>query len=63
MSLTLADAIKTDRLQEFVDQEEARNIGILPVNQFDSLIKAAVKLPRLEDRTSRSSSRGGSRGR
>lgn len=59
--LTLMDAIRHDKLEEFIRQEEARGV-VGDRDAFDRLIKAAVKPPRSEDRTSRSASSGGSSG-
>jgi hypothetical protein len=56
--LTLSDAVKSGRLQEFIKQEEARGIG--PIDRADALVTKAVKAPRSEDQTSHSSSRDGS---
>ena len=60
--LTLSEALKSGRLDEFIAQEEARGIG--PGNQraFDRAVKALATQPRSEDRTSRFPSRGGSTG-
>jgi hypothetical protein len=58
--LTLSDAVKSGRLQEFIKQEEARGIGPIDRAEFDALVTKAVKAPRSEDQTSHSSSRDGS---
>jgi hypothetical protein len=61
--LTLADAIKENRLEEFIRQAEDAGIG--PANEA-AFLRAASKVikhePRL-DRTSRSPSGGGSTGK
>jgi hypothetical protein len=58
--LTLSEAVKTGRLQEFIDQEEARGIGSIARSELDRTLAAMLKAPRLEDQTSRSPSRDGS---
>lgn len=62
-SLTLSEAVKNGRLQEFIAQEEARGIG--PANEADVLkaIERLAKPPQSKDRTSRSPSRDGSSGK
>jgi hypothetical protein len=62
--LTLSEAIRTDRLREFVAQEEQRGIGPADRKELDEAIKRLALTPlKSADRTSRSSSRGGSRGK
>jgi hypothetical protein len=62
--LTLSEAIKQRRLDEFVRQEEARGVGPVSKRKLNAAIKAvATKPPRSEDQTSRSASRGGSNGK
>ena len=61
--LSLSKALASGRLQDFIAQEEKRGIG--PANKAD--VEAAIKhLARSQlsaDRTSRSASRDGSRGK
>lgn len=61
--LTLSDALKANRLREFVAQEEARGIGPADRKKLDALIKKATTPQQSKDRTSRSASHGGSRGK
>ena len=61
--LTLSEARKLGRLQEFIAQEEARGIGPIDRTEFGALAAALVKAPRSEDQTSRSSSGDGSTGK
>jgi hypothetical protein len=61
--LTLAEARKSGRLAEFIAQEEERGVAPVPGSAFDRALKLLIKQPRSEDRTSRSASRGGSRGK
>jgi hypothetical protein len=58
--LSLAEAQKTGRLQEFIAQEEARGIGPIDRADFDAALAKIVRAPRLENRTSHSASRDGS---
>ena len=60
--LSLAEARKTGRLREFVAQEEARGVGPVDEAELEATIEAMAKPPQSADRTSRSASRGGSRG-
>jgi hypothetical protein len=61
--LTLSEAIKTERLQEFIAQEEKRGIGPVERKKLDATIKLVATQPQPKDRTLRSTSRGGSRGK
>jgi hypothetical protein len=61
--LTLAGAMKSGRLQDFIAQEEARGVGSIDRAEFDRLLVKAVKAPQSEDQTSRSPLPGGSTGK
>ncbi len=62
--ITLTQAIKDGRLQEFIAQEEARGIGPAERKKLDATIKRLATTPlKSKDRTSRSSSGGGSNGK
>lgn len=61
--LTLADAIKDGRLQDFIAQEEARGVGPVDRAGFDALAAKVIKAPQPEDQTSRSASGDGSTGK
>lgn len=61
--MTLSDALKSGQLAEFISQEEKRGIGPANQSDLDAAIKALATQPRPEDQTSRSTSRGGSRGK
>jgi len=64
--LTLSEALKNGRLQDFVAQEEGRGIGLSDQRKFLSMIRKEVLSPRdeqLEDRTLRSPSADGSTGK
>lgn len=60
--ISLAEALATGRLEDFVAQAEAEGVG--PVNhiQFEALV-GRVTAPQPEDRTSRSPARGSKRGK
>ena len=64
--LSLSEAIRTNRLEDFIRQEQQRGIG--PANERDLMaaitaISSPVKSAQLAGRTSRSASRGGSGGK
>lgn len=61
--LTLSDAIERDRIAEFVSQETKRGIGPALERDFDNAMGEVIKPHRSKDRTSRSPSPGGSRGK
>lgn len=61
--LTLSEAIKTGRLQDFIAQEEARGVEPVTGSELDRALKTVIKPPQSEDRTSRSASRDGSTGK
>lgn len=59
--LTLAEALKTGRIAEFVKQEESRGIGPAESPELDKAIKILATTPTQSGgRTSRSPSHGGS---
>lgn len=60
--LSLADALASDRLDEFAAQAEAEGIGPADRAQFEALI-GTLTAPRPEDQTSRSPARGSKRGK
>ena len=45
MSITLSEAIKQNRLEEFSSQEEARGIGPIDRADFDAALGKMVKAP------------------
>jgi hypothetical protein len=61
--LPLAKALETNRISEFVAQEEARGIGPIDRAEFDGAVAKVIKAQRSEDRTSRSASGGNSSGK
>jgi hypothetical protein len=61
--LTLAEAQKSGRLQEFITEQEAAGIGPIEIDALKSLTEALIKAPPPKDQTSRSSSAGNSTGK
>ena len=59
--LTLSEALASDRLEDFVRQEEARGAEPAKGSDFERAWALLITQRRSEDRTSRSASRGGSR--
>jgi hypothetical protein len=58
--LTLGDAIKSGRLQEFIAQAEASGVGPVSETEFDRTSSVLIKTPRSDDQTSGSSQTDGS---
>jgi hypothetical protein len=62
--LTLSEALRTKRIEEFIAQEEKRGVGPASKRKLDAAIKKLATTPtQSKDRTSRSTSPGGSRGK
>ncbi len=61
--LTLSEAVKGGKLEEFVAQEEARGVGPLDRSEFDALAAALITAPQSEDQTSHSASGDSSSGK
>lgn len=62
-TLTLADAMRENRLAEFIAQEEAREVGPVTEADFDRLADRLIRNERSADQTSGSPRRGGSAGK
>ena len=62
MTITLSEAVKRDRLMDFIAQEEARGIGPASPVELDEALSRLIKGGQSEDQTSRSSSVDGSTG-
>ncbi len=62
-SLNLKEALRENRLADFVAQEEARVVEPVERGKFDDTLARIIKPRRSVDRTSRSPSRGGSAGK
>lgn len=58
--LTLEEARKTGRLQEFIAQAEAAGVGPIPEADFNATAEAVIRTPQPDDQTSGSPRRGGS---
>jgi hypothetical protein len=61
--LSVAGALTHGRLAEFIAQEEAGGVGPVPKADFETALARLMKAEKSEDRTSRSSSPGGSTGK
>jgi hypothetical protein len=61
--LTLAEALRSGRLGDFVTQAEALSVGPAEEADFDEAVRRLATEPRSADRTSRSPFRGGSTGK
>jgi hypothetical protein len=61
--LSLAEAVKTGRIQDFIAQEEARGIGPVDRAELDDALSKVIKAPQSEDQTSHSPLLGGSTGK
>ena len=57
--LSLKEAIKLGKLTAFIRQEEARGVGPINEQEFDSALSSTITRPQSVDQTSRSLSRGG----
>lgn len=60
--ISLSQAIKEDRLSDFVDQAERDGTGPADRERFDAMVKRVTTL-QPEDQTSRSRAAGGSAGK
>jgi len=58
--LSLREALASDRLEDFIAQEEARGVGPADSEEVMEAIEAVARPPQSEDQTSRSPSRDGS---
>lgn len=63
MKLSLSDAIKEDRLQEFIAQEEYRGVEPISKAVFDDTASTVIKTPPQDDQTSGSPHPDGSPGK
>lgn len=62
MTLTLNEALRSGRLEDFILQAEAEGVANASVVEFDAMV-GRVTAPQLEDQTSRSPARGSKRGK
>lgn len=58
--LSLSEAVRGGRLEEFAKQEELRGVGPVGEGELHSMLSKVIKAPRSKRQTSRSASRGGS---
>lgn len=49
--LSLREALTTDRLEEFIAQEEARGVEACEVKELEETIELLAKSPQSEDQT------------
>lgn len=56
LAITLSEALRFDRLDEFIAQEEARGVGPADTTRLNRALSQLIKEPRQEDQTSRSPS-------
>lgn len=61
--LSLSEALKTKRLQDFIAQEEARGVPPADLLEVQSLIDEMITAKPQEDQTSHSPERDGSSGK
>ena len=61
--LTLMEAIRTGRVDDFAAQEEARGVGPVSEADFDDVAAKVIKTSQSGDQTSRSLPDDGSRGK
>jgi len=61
--MTLAEAIRLDRLSDFIAQEEARGVGPADKPALEHALARVIKAGKSEDQTSRSASSDGSTGK
>ena len=61
--LTLSEAIRLNRLADFIAQAEAEGVAAADASEFEERLSELIKAPQREGRTSRSRGRGGSRGK
>ena len=61
--LSLAEAQRLGRIEEFVRQQEALGVGPIDRTEFDTGTEALVKVPRSANRTSHSASGESSTGK
>ncbi len=61
--LTLSEAIKTQRIQDFIAQEEARGVSPASDKDFRQALSLVITAKPQEDQTSHSPERDGSSGK
>lgn len=61
--LTLSEAIKTRKIQEFIAQQEAAGMPAADAKEFEKSLETVIKGTPQEDQTSHSQPRDGSSGK
>ena len=61
--ISLADAMKSGRLSDFINQAEREGVGEVSADDFAIALEALIKAPLPKDQTSRLPLRGASRGK
>jgi hypothetical protein len=61
--ITLNEATKTGKIDDFISQEEARGVGPVDRAEFDGAVANVIKERRSVDQTLRSASAGNSSGK
>ena len=61
--ITLTEALKSERLQDFIKQQSSQALKPVSKRQFDALVKTAVTAPQPQGRTSGSRALGNSSGK
>lgn len=63
MALSLSEALRTGRLNEFAEQAEASGVQPIDSAELDDLLSALIKAPQPVDQTSHSRAGDGSPGK
>jgi len=58
--ISLSEAVKQDRLEDFIAQEEGRNVASINEAEFDDTASTVIKTPLQDGQTSGSLHRDGS---
>ena len=61
--LSLTKALKKDRINEFIKQEQSRGVGPIRETEFEDTASILIKTPLSDDQTSGSPQSDGSRGK
>lgn len=61
--LSLSEAIRSGRLSDFIDQEEARGVPMCSANELDAALGAVIRPQQSDDQTSSSRDDGCSSGK
>ena len=61
--LTLSEALRSDRLAQFISEAEAAGVAAVDKAEFEEAVRLVATPPQQSDRTSRSPSGDGSTGK